>query len=271
MLTAVIFSSPLALATIGSLQTPRPRWLHLSYAAFACIVFGIIYSINGGLGYYFNMFVQPSIRATARVMPFLSFFALVIMLSITEALIETGTLVARIGVVSIILLLVLCAYPNFNGFADKHRALMGNPNLQKVMASTRSLLVAKDKAHITAVLQLPHVHWPEAGAIRNFEAYTHLSGYLLDKKGAATKWSYGGNANQRSFMDVNKAIQENRELGLPAAADRMGFDAILVEKSAYDDAELKAIRLNVESEGRSCRVFDDEFRTLYSLKGGPCG
>ena len=90
-LTSVIFASPLLLAIVAGSSTTGRRlsyWASTIFIALTCIVFGVIYSMEGGLAYYFSLFVQPSIRATDRVIPFLSFFALVVVLATVEICLE---------------------------------------------------------------------------------------------------------------------------------------------------------------------------------------
>lgn len=263
-----ILASPLIVAVIGSLKQ-RSRRHELTFLSSALMVFGIIYSVNGGLGYFFNLLVSPTIRATARVMPFLSFFALVPMLALMERLLERKSWRDYVAASCLAIVLVSCMLPTVGKFAVKQRAIIANPAFQSDLQSVRNILAQKDRDGMLAVLQLPHVQWPEAGPIRSFEPYAGLKYFILDTKGSRTRWSYGGSINQPSFIGVLALIENYRETGLSVAATRLDFDGILIEKLAYDHSELLTLARNIEAGG-ACKSFEDELRILYAIKPLSC-
>lgn len=270
LLTLAIFASPLLLVAIGASVRERSHLTKLVFMSSACIVFGMLYAIDGGYAYFFNLLISPVIRATARIMPFLSFFALVIVLAGVQMLWEANSPRHRYAAVGILAALLTCMIPSVNGLARKSNGVVTDPNLSRNIASLRGLLAARDQAAITMVLQLPHVYWPEIGPTRAFHAYNHQSPFILDRKGSPTKWSYGGSINQPSYLAVKSIVDAHPATGLPAAASGMGFDSILIEKSAYDNSELNKIRENIEGDPNACKVFDDQFRMLYILKKAAC-
>lgn len=263
-LTTIIFASPLILGSVGAASHGRSKWANLVFMASACIVFGIIYSMNGGLAYYFNLFVNPSIRATGRIIPFLSFFALVVVLAGVEILLQRrdrrGTLLCAITFV----LLFMSMIPSIGSLAWRQRVIMSMQ--QHNLPSILQVLAAKDRAGINAVLQLPHVPWPEAPPIRGFDLYSLQDYYILDRKNSPTKWSYGGTSQQASYLLVAKAIEDHKAFGLVAAARDMGFDGALLEKQPYDEAEWRALSGNLTAN--ACKVYEDNLRVLFAF--GSC-
>ena len=128
---------------------------------------------------------------------------------------------------------------------------------------------------MTTVLQLPHVAWPEQPNIRAFHPYDHFMGFFYDAHQSKTRWSYGSTLSQPAFRTLKSAIDEHREAELVTAAAKLGFDAILVEKSAYDFNELASLRANIERDlAPSCRIYEDSIRILYLIArqagGQPC-
>ncbi len=272
-LTLVIFTSPLILAlTMAGFVKAESKWARLAFLSAAAILFGGLYAISGGLGFYFNALVSPNIRATARIMPFLAFFALVIVLAAAEASLQArrglGTAVASLLCFG----LILCMGPSIGALAVKQELYLRDPAHEADVAGIRALLAVLHQDDIHAVLQLPHVAWPEGGPTRAFPQYGHELPYLLDRPASDIKWSFGATKSQFSFVAVNALLASHPLEGLVRAVAPVGFDAILVEKQAYDADELASLRANIEAVLRpDCRVFDDRFRILYRLGGLPDG
>ena len=205
-------------------------------------------------------------------MPFLMFFAIVVLC----ALIEIALSLRRrwLGwpiAVAIIAALGFGVWPYAGALANKQDMVLSNIDHMASIASTRRMLLAKDAADITTVLQLPYVVWPEQPPIQTFDPYSHQNAYILDRAGATTRWSYGSAAPQAAFKTVQQLVADHATSGLDHAARELGFDAILIEKAAYDAAELDILRSNIadgEDLKGGCMVFDDDYRTLYALNAG---
>ena len=281
MLTATILASPLLLAALGASQATadegedKRRRRTIIFMASACIVFGVFYAVPGGIGYVFGVFVFAAIRATQRIIPFLSFFALVILLSFAEMVLRSSaSRAARYGVAALLVVTVAGMLPTLVS-RRHHPALVQTPEIKASVAGIRDLLRAKDAHSVTTVLQLPHVAWPEQPNIRAFDPYGHFLGFFYDTHQSKTRWSYGSTLSQPAFRTLRSAIDEHREAGLVAATAKLGFDAILIEKSAYDSSELASLRANIERDlSPSCRIYEDAIRILYLIArqagGQPC-
>jgi hypothetical protein len=264
LLSGVIFASAIIAAVAGASSAVATKWGGLIYISAACIVFGLLYSIAGGFGYFFNMFVAPSIRATARVMPFLSFFALVIVLSGVEVLLERKGPASRALAFAFTAALLACAVPNVGALAERYRLFNPEWKPEQIGAVTQ-MLAAKDASGLSSILQLPIAKWPEEGNIGHFEPYNHQLPFIFDKNGSTTKWSYGGSTSQPAFAEVAAAVDAGTKGGLGKSALAVGFDGVLIEKTAYEHAPVNSIKSNLESGGAR-KVFEDTSRALYALR-----
>jgi hypothetical protein len=263
LLTTIILGSVLIAAALVR-SKPDDHYALLALLAALYIAFGLLYAVRGGLGYYFNLFIAPNIRATDRIMPFLTFFALALALAAAEAGLGARHRLLRLGVPAVVVAgLLQLALSNVGGLATKQRGYAAA--FASDIRSTREMLIAKNRAGATAVLQLPHAAWAELPQIRDFRPYTHLHGYILDPEGTSTRWSYGASANDPSFQKVARAVEPDGDLARDAR--RIGFDAVLLEKRAYDASEIALWRNTVERGiGGGCLVFEDDFRALYMLE-----
>jgi hypothetical protein len=263
LLSLVILTSPVLALASGLAQTRRSQMIFVSAS---CIAFGLIYAERGGLAYFFNLLVTPQIRATARIMPFLSFFALVVVLSaICFGADSRRRWVGLGGSALLLTALLMSAVPNVGAFGRKAAAVAALPSLQLKYTSIKAMLSAKDKAGVTTVLQLPHMAFPEVGPKLQFDAYDHMLAFVFDRSKSTTRWSYGSNLNQDSFMQVADLVATHQTAGLAGAASDFGFDAVLIEKAAYTELELIEVRSTVESD-ISCVTYEDKYRVLYLLR-----
>ena len=160
------------------------------------------------------------------------------------------------------------AWPNVGALARKQQLVLSNKVLQASIASTHRMLLAKDAASISTVLQLPHAAWPEQPFIRSFDTYAHQNAYILDRAGTTTRWSYGSSSTQPAFKTVQTLVTDHATSGLVQGAKDLGFDGILIEKAAYNAVELAGVQASLDG---GCKIFDDNFRVLYYIKeAGTC-
>lgn len=263
VLTLVILAAPVIVLAVATSQWSirGSRWGLLVLIAASFIVVGLLYAVPGGLGFWFNILVAPQIRAPARIMPFLTFFAVVVITATATVMLAAKARVP--GILAVVLLgaLVGAAWPSFNALATRQRVLTQHSGA----ASMVDLLAVKRSLGFQAVLQLPAVSWPEQPAIRDFSSYQHQLAHIFDDPGATTRWSYGSTASQEAFQVVAAALAEGP---IFPAARRLGFDAILIEKRAYDGAELTALLSRLRGDG-GCFVFGDSLRLLFALDRPP--
>lgn len=272
-LTLVIVSSPLLLvaalaARFRSRDPNEGARAGLVALCALCIVFGVIFCMRDGLGFYFNEYVTSAIRAQSRVMPFLTFFALVIVLHFHERLASKPQ--RRAGAAASLVVagaLVLSIPPQAVGvLAKRQQAFLANSTEQADRASIAGMLDVIHAAGLRRILELPVVYWPEAPIVGEFDPYRLELPHILDRRGSEVRWSYGLSNRQPTFGRVLAFIDGYRNDLLANAAVGLGYDAILIEKSAFAGPELEAWTVALTALPASCRVFDDAARVLYALR-----
>ncbi len=278
LLTLVILASPLILLIAGSIPK-KDYWnnrVTLVFLSSACIVFGMLFAFRGGLGFLFNVLFTAAIRAPARIIPFLSFFALVIVCVAIGLASTSSRSWMRVGISTALVLALLAAMlPATFSLAVIQQRTLADAGLNARWKSVTTLLRHKDAIHARAVLQLPVMPWPEVGPQRAFDAYEHLLPFILDHRSSATRWSYGLNQSQSLYRQVLAALLPSHPDGLPGRAVELGFDALLIEKRGYDDAELRIMADKVEAAvGFACKLQEDQYRIFFALRtdeqGRPC-
>lgn len=271
LLTLVILASPaialgIALAgPFGNGHGERRRQLVALCAGMAA--FGVFFAARGGLGLLFNHIVTASFRAQSRIMPFLTFFAIVIVLvwvqqaragrrrwpRIVVPLILVGGLVSSIAESS----------PRFP-LQTMQRAWLASEAQIGNRHSILDMLERLRESGARTVLQLPVVSWPEVAPMRGFTPYHFELPHVLDKAHSGVRWSYGMSVGQPMFTRLSSVVDAHRDDRLVAAAAGLGFDAISIEKGALSAPELAAWIAAIETElDPACRVFDDARRLLY--------
>jgi hypothetical protein len=80
LVTTVILAS-VATAPLVAFAKPRQPSTRQTLIAMSILLisFGVVFALRGGLGFVFNFMIMPGIRAQERIIPFLSFYALVIL------------------------------------------------------------------------------------------------------------------------------------------------------------------------------------------------
>lgn len=265
LLTAVIMASPVIALILGLSNLENVRSQRLAFLCAACLCFGLLYAQRGGLGFYFNLLVAPQIRATARIIPFLSFFAILLTLVAADGLLGGHKYFKLIGW-AVVAALYAAALPTVGAFGIKANALAHDKFLSDRIASVRKLLRSKDQANLTAVLQLPALPWSEIGPVRDFQPYSHQIPFVLDKAKSSTRWSYGAAPSQPAYSTVAGMVDDHKSGGLATAARSLGFDGVLIEKAAYSTEEFKML---LDALDQACFIYDDRDRSLLNLRTKP--
>ena len=278
-LTLAILAAPLIAAAgqtrLRTVQGPAAAKLRLAVLCAAAVVFLLLFGARGGLGYLFNLIATPQIRSDARVMPFLTFGAVVILCLFAEMTRDSDRRWIRwAGPIAIALALLGGTIGSIGVAARVQSATLADPKVQALRTSVQGLLAAKDRAGLQTVLQLPVLSWPEAFLPRpGYSAYQQQLPYIFDRRDSATRWSYGANENQAGFKRL-KAQTAGLD-GLDGRARGMGFDSILVDKRAYDPKVLAGVQAAVAAQaGAPCRLYEDQNYALYGLgcsAGAPRG
>jgi hypothetical protein len=266
-ITTVILAS-LGLAPI--LPFIRPRERSASYLVLLMsvllIAFGVVFALRGGLGYVFNFMITPGIRAQERILPYLQFYALVVICMTWKLLpIKRDWLRPCLAAV-----LVICFIPGMKAayqvLPRKQQQAIGDPAVLANYHSVFAMRAAKDAAGLKTILQFPVVFWPESPNVVSFVPYEHLLPYLLDRRGAVTRWSYGLHWNQSGFQELRTVMKVDNP-DLVARARALGYDGILIEKAGLTTADRDVLERTVRASGAEA-LFDDGKRTLLRLPPG---
>ena len=169
LLTSVILAAPVYEIVAGWTDRERSARARVVFLAAACITFGLVFAQRYGLGYLFNTYVYPAIRGQNRIMPFLSFFALLIVCSAVEAALSLRLTWCRVAVSTVILLgLGASSLPFIGGLAARQKAYLSDPAQTFDRDSMIALLGLLHAAGLRTVLQLPVLPWPEWPYQRGF-------------------------------------------------------------------------------------------------------
>ncbi|WP_458098529.1 hypothetical protein [Roseomonas sp. WA12] len=266
ILTIIILSSPLVVLCLGTSEKKDVERQTI-FAANAMICIGVFFATRGNIGYLFNEFLSPAIRGQARIMPFLTFLAIITVCLFSSLICSSQSAMARLWSALVSISLICSAIPASQALSRKRAASIANTDKQAFAASLRAMLERKDASRVTAVLQLPIVTWPEAPPINGFDPYKLHYPFIFDRRGSLTRWSYGASELQPGFAEMKSSLQiESDAENLARRANRLGFDAILIERAPLTLPEFNRLRLGLASPlaGR-CVLYEDSQRVLIDI------
>jgi hypothetical protein len=274
-MTLVLLGAPLTVAICQSAMridpNPHPP-LRVIALTSLLVVFAILFGVSGGLGFLFNLIVSPQIRADARLMPFLNVAAIVILCSAAELAAFCHRFWVRAGApVLVAILLGICLQGAWLTVEKHQQAVLASSYVQEMRVSMPAVITTKNTAKLHTILQMPTAGWPETPPIHGFNHYNHQLAYVFDTPRSGTRWSYGANEAQPWYNLVDFTTRQP-PVRLPVHARALGFDGLLIEKSAYEPAALKVIEDGL-SQGLSpeCRLYEDKLQVLYALVHSPNG
>lgn len=255
-LTTIILAAPITLFPLLQMRNPRYRLIAL---CLAFITFGLVFASRGGLGSILAFVITPAVRAQERILPFLSFFAIIAACLGCELIRQRGRRIVASMLVACAMLTGI--YPAIN-ILSKRQAdhFRSSQTAQDNFKSVKDVLAAKDASRMTTVFQFPVMAWLEAPAIEGLWGGGHLLPYLLDHAGSKTRWSYGLNAKEISPFEAMTAVDTE----IPAKLKTIGFDGILVEKTGYKPDRAIALIKSLEDNG-ACLRHEDQFRALLAV------
>ena len=258
-LTTIILAAPAAVVILGSVRSETPR-MSLIYLCSGLITFGLIFAIRGGLGYAFGYFVTGAVRAQERILPFLTFYAIVIACMACAAPKLRSVRAALATVLAAVL--ALGCYPSRGILSVRQSA--GRAPMADQLQSARAMLAAKEAASLTAILQLPVMPWPEAAMRGKMYGYMSmpLPYVLTDKLKQARRDGVTGLFEAQPEFKTLAALTTS-DAGIVLGARKLGFDGILIEKSGYTPTELQSLTTALVADG-ACEKFNDQYRALYS-------
>jgi len=228
---------------------------------------GVLFTLRGGPGLWFNELVTPAIRSQNRVSPYLTYFALICLMGWIERGRRRGGSVARaVWTVGLAGALLASAWPALRFFPAKQRAFLTDESDAADRASIERLVDAIGNSAVTTILQVPVVGWPEAPPVGRFDPDRFELPYILSPPGSPVRWSYGLSTRQPEFNQLAALVDGHFDRGIAEAAAFKAFDAILIEKAALSDADLlQVIDSLTRALPAACRLFDDPRRALFQI------
>ena len=273
VLTSAVMVLPLVaiwLMWMGRRVRPTARLTTMVLCGVA-VTGGVLFTLRGGPGLWFNEWVTPAIRAQNRVAPYLTYFALICLMGWIDGARHRGGSVARAAwAVGLAGALLASAWPALRFFPAKQRAFLMDGAEQADRQSIERLVRVIGDSGVTTILQLPVVGWPEAPPVRGVNPTRFELPHILTPPGSPVRWSYGLSTRQPEFDSLAALADGHLEQGMAPAAAFAGFDAILIEKAALSDADWRKV---VDTLSRNlpaaCRLFDDRRRTLFQIGATP--
>jgi hypothetical protein len=269
VLTMVILILPfVALWRAWLTRTGRPpRTSSLTVLCGVAVAAGVLFTLRGGPGLWFNELVTPAIRAQNRVTPYLTYFAIAALVVWVDRVRSRGGPVARaVWAGGLAAALLVSAWPALRFFPAKQRAFLADGFEQADRQSLQQLVGAIGTSGVTTVLQVPVAGWPEAPVVRGIHPERFELPYILTPARSIVRWSYGLSTRQPEFNGLTALVDGHLDQGLAQAAAFVGFDAVLIEKAALSDADLRTV-VDTLSRGRpaGCRLYDDRYRALFQI------
>ncbi len=209
------------------------------------MTFSILFSMPYGLGMLFNTLVTPVIRSQARISPFFTFGAIILLTYQLKLIFRHNNQRAF----ALLLLTLINGWPYFGFYSRHQRQLIESSAYQDETRSIHNVLKVIHDKKLKQIAQLPIAPWPESPNQRAFVPYNHFLPYIYDTLPSQTSWSYGLMSHDPQF-----AILANATNFLP-----LGFDGVLIQKAAYTADELHAVTPSTQIE------YEDDSRLLLSL------
>lgn len=181
-------------------------------------------AVTGGGGMLLALLVSPQFRALNRISVVIAFLSLAALLVIVQHLVQRRA--ARVLVAALLLPL---------GLWDQIPAAVA-PQRQATVAAYQAdrHFVRRLEALLpagSAVLQWPHVGFPEAPQLHQEGHYAHLRGYLHSTH---LRWSYGGMTGRESDLWLRQLATLPVQEMARVAADH-GFAGIWLNRQALPD------------------------------------
>ncbi|MDQ7743551.1 hypothetical protein [Hydrogenophaga pseudoflava] len=181
-------------------------------------------AVTGGGGMLLALLVSPQFRALNRISVVIAFLALAALLMIVQHGVQRRA--ARVLAAALLLPL---------GLWDQVPAAVA-PQRQATVAAYKAdrHFVRRLEAIVpqgSAILQWPHVGFPEAPQLHQEGHYAHLRGYLHSTH---LRWSYGGMVGRESDLWLRQLATLPVQDMARAAADR-GFAGIWLNRRALPD------------------------------------
>lgn len=229
-------------------------------AAGQLIVVGVLLATIGGFGALFNLFVAADIRGYARVAPFLTFFALLIVAIGCDALRRRSPLAGAALLAGVLAVGLWDQSHAFVGLRDLSPAVRDEyKKLQSLVKEVEAGLPPGSR-----VLQLPFtLYLNDPGRFR-MTTYSQLKPYLASEH---LHWSFPALSNRQFQWEL--AAMKVPPSELPATMAREGFAAIWVDKYGYGDDGAAILATLAAVPGARLAWADERYAVIDIRAVGP--
>lgn len=250
-----------AIARRGRYERRERMILTLSLFTLAAVLFAMPY----GLGFVFNMLVDPTIRAQNRVSVFILYMVSLLAAVFAERWLRRAeTTEARVGIqIVAAAVLALTISPQFFALPKMQDAVRAEwATTTASYARIRSVMNERNLNHIA---QFPSYYFPEGPSSPAFGNSDHFIPYLLDDS-PNRKWSFGSMYDQSLWRLLAVAYVSPPAL-LDAAMRCLGYDAALMEKRGMGEEEKRLLSEYMKAVGRDRILWEDQYRVLIDETG----
>lgn len=241
----------LAIAGAARAQPLFGNWHVL--AASQLLTAGILFGTIGGLGSVFNLFVATDIRGYSRIVVFLTFFALLVVAAVCDALWRRSRVWG--GTLLIAVMLV--------GLWDQGHAFISiNASTPEITREYRQLetfvqRLEQDLPPGSQVLQLPFTFYLNDLGRERMGIYDQLKPHLVSTH---LHWSFPALSNEQFRWELQALRVATPDL--PARMVNEGFAAILVDRYGYADAGQSVIAALLAAPGARMAHEDERYAAI---------
>lgn len=183
----------------------------------------------GGLGVVIGYVISPQIRSYSRIIPFISFFALLLLEKVFIK-IQTYFSVPSHGNALVLLLTSMLIFEQTCWFKPKY------PEVATVLQSDQSFFTYLEQTYPnTMIFQLPYKPFPESPPIIHSKDYDLLKPYLHT---SSLTFSYGSPIGSSEDLK-NKQLTQLPTADLFSSIKKLGFTGVLIDSYAYTPHELQ--------------------------------
>jgi len=228
---AVGFVWLLVIAGIGMLGARSgPLVNRLTRNTSVAVVIAFLLGTTGGLSALIAYLITPQIRAWARISPFISFFALIAIGVLLDAVVRYGR---RRGWRPVVAVIVMAAVLAVGLFDQSSPTLVPAYKVAETQYVSDGAFVGEIQHLLpreAMVFQLPYEPFPPVIGTSTAAQYQNVRPYLHSD---SIRWSYGAVTGRPGNWQA-ALVNQPLSVVLPSAA-AVGFDGIEIEHAAYPD------------------------------------
>ncbi|TMJ01373.1 MAG: hypothetical protein E6G97_15930 [Alphaproteobacteria bacterium] len=187
---------------------------------------GIFLATIGGLGSIFNAFVTTEIRGYNRISPFLLFLSIAACAWCFSAATARRSAAVRTALLAAVLALALLEQPDFRTI--RNTSAYGFATIADLTPLIDTLEQTLPQG--AAVYQMPFMVYPHTPFVRGMLPNDHLHAYAISHH---LRWNWPALSGEA--IALNRDLDKLPPAELAPALARLGFSAVWVDRSGYED------------------------------------